>query len=211
MRLVMECSLYALTKLRILDTIISGAAMAKQGMWDKGIIEGLPVGVTVRGKIGVGRHPGFVGYTVIGGPDKVLGNPYVFRWRPDIGQEKLLYYRPSNPRTSTQQAWRSIFADAIAAWRALSEEEKVEWNKKATRRGKRGTDIFRSWYLNTHRLTHEAFTVGTTVIGGYDYIIAGEPITIGIWIVGSHDYIIVGPPITIGKWQVGSIQYVTGP
>ena len=144
--------------------------MVRWGMWEKGTIEGLPLGATVKGKVGVGRHPGFVGHAVVGGVDKVLGTPYAFRWRPGIGQERLAYYRSSNPRTSTQQNWRFIFAEAIAAWKALSDAEKREWNKKATRQGKRGIDIFCSHFLKWRKNEGSPVEVSTTRVGGLDYI-----------------------------------------
>ena len=136
---------------------------------------------------------------------------YVYRYYPGIALQRVPYYTPTNPRTGKQQTWRKIFAEGIAAWHALSEEEKEEWRQKAKKKRMVGQHLFQSVWLKAHPLTGDPFTVGTTVIGGYDYIIVGEPLTIGAWTVGSHNYIIVGPPITIGKWQVGSIQYVTGP
>jgi hypothetical protein len=114
---------------------------------------------------------------------------YVYRYYPGIALQRVPYYTPTNPRTGKQQTWREIFAEAIAVWKALSDADKEVWNQEALRRGTRGTYLFRSWYLKTHRLTGQPFTVGETVIGSDDYIIAGEPITIGTWTIGSSEYI----------------------
>ena len=117
---------------------------------------------------------------------------YVYRYYPGIALQRVPYYTPTNPRTGKQQTWREIFADAIAAWKALSEAEKRQWNREAVKKGTRGTYLFRSWYLKTNRLTGDVFTVGTTVIGSNDYIIAGGAITVGTWTIGSSEHV-TGP------------------
>ena len=139
-------------------------------MWDKGTIDNIPLGVTIRRKVG----------------------DYVFRWQPGVGQLRMAYYTPTNPRTGKQQAWREIFAEGIAAWHALSEEEKEEWKQKAKKRRMVGQHYFQSIWLKAHRLTGNIFTVGTTVIGSDDYIVVGAPITVSIWTIGSSEYI-TGP------------------
>ena len=158
-------------------------------MWDKGVIENIPLGATVRRKVG----------------------NYIFRWRPGIGQERMDYYTPTNPRTGKQQAWRKVFAEGIAAWHALSEGEKEEWRQEAKKKRMVGQHLFQSVWLKTHRLIGNIFTVGTTVIGSADHIITGLPMIIGTWTIGSSQYITAGEPITVGLWSIGSPEYITGP
>ena len=81
--------------------------------WDEGTIEDIPVGATIRRKVG----------------------DYVFRYRPGVGQECMEYYTPTNPRTAAQQLMRKVFADATAAWKALSGAEKAEWWERAREQG----------------------------------------------------------------------------
>lgn len=130
----------------------------------------IPVGVRIRNKLDVGDHPWIVGKAIVGGIDTIRGNPTIFRYRPGIGQEQLPYYQPANPQTPTQMNWRFIFAEAIAAWKALSEQEKKTWNTKAAKRSTRGTYLFRSRYLDARSNIGGLWKVGTTRIGGLDYL-----------------------------------------
>ena len=112
---------------------------------------GIPLGTQIRRKLDVGDNPAIIGKAVIGSAATIRGNPVIFRWRPGYGQEQMTYYHPANPQTEAQQAWRAIFAAGIAAWKALSEEEKDIWRTKASKRGKVGQHLFQSYYLNTHK------------------------------------------------------------
>jgi hypothetical protein len=127
--------------------------------------------VQIRNKLGVGDHPGVVGKSIIGSNSKILGNPVIFRYRPGYGQEQMAYYQPTNPQTPAQMNWRFIFAGAIAAWKALSDEEKAIWNTKAVKRSTRGTYLFRSHYLDQRANEGKQGEVGTTRIGGLDYVV----------------------------------------
>lgn len=113
---------------------------------------GIPIGVRIQRKLDVGAHPGIVGKSKVGSIDTIRGNPVIFRWRPGIGQEQMAYYQPANPQTEDQQAWRSVFADAVAAWQALPESEKKVWRTKGIRRSKMGYSLFLSRYLDEHKL-----------------------------------------------------------
>jgi len=48
------------------------------------------------------------------------GQQYMKRW-----------FRPTNPKTTSQQAHRTNFADAVDAWQALYEADKTSWNEAA--------------------------------------------------------------------------------
>ena len=119
---------------------------------DTNTVQGIPLGTRIQRKFDVGAHPAIVGQSLVGSVDTVRGNPVIFRWRPGIGQEKMAYYRPTNPQTEDQQAWRSIFADAVAAWQALTDAERDEWHAKGKKRRKMGYSMFLTDYLITHKL-----------------------------------------------------------
>jgi hypothetical protein len=86
----------------------------------------------VRGKFGrpVGVGQFMLGWSMVGDSDKRAG-VYQKRRRAS-GQffAKLKYYRPTNPRTTIQQANRAKIAAAVAAWKILPVEEQIYWNKK---------------------------------------------------------------------------------
>lgn len=48
------------------------------------------------------------------------GQQYMRRW-----------FRPTNPKTSAQQAQRQKLANAVAAWQALYDADKEAWNEAA--------------------------------------------------------------------------------
>jgi hypothetical protein len=64
---------------------------------------------------------------------------------------RKIYYRPTNPQTVPQQAHRAIFAAAVAGWQSLTDEEKSVYNKRGSKRARRGMDLFISEYLNEHK------------------------------------------------------------
>jgi len=56
---------------------------------------------------------------------------------------------PDNPQLENQQIWRGTFADAIAAWQALTSQQKREYNIIAIRRSRTGYNYFISQYLKS--------------------------------------------------------------
>jgi len=60
------------------------------------------------------------------------------------------YYITKNPRTAPQQAWRSVFADAVAGWQALTPEQKNQYNIKAKGKHMSGYNLFLHEYLLSH-------------------------------------------------------------
>ncbi len=57
-------------------------------------------------------------------------------------QEQYKYFKPANPRTESQQANRTKFGTAVASWKALSEDQKNAWRKKALGSGISGYSFF---------------------------------------------------------------------
>ena len=76
-------------------------------------------------------------------------------YRTDNVKGYLTYYRepyyiPINPRTPIQQAWRSVFAQAIFAWQQLTKEEKMAYNERAKGKRMSGYNLFIREYLLSH-------------------------------------------------------------
>ncbi len=73
-----------------------------------------------------------------------------------------------DPETAAQLSQRSLFADAVSAWQALSEAEKDVYRNRASGTGGRsGYNIFLSEYTPTPPVTYKKF--GTDVFGGGKY------------------------------------------
>ena len=88
-----------------------------------------------RGKFGRGGGFGRIalGYNFFGAYDKFSGiySKKYYYGKPYIS--KMKFYRPTNPRTTKQQAWRTVFANGMHAWGLLDPETKEQWNLKAKR------------------------------------------------------------------------------
>lgn len=72
-----------------------------------------------------------------------FGTPYI---------SKMKFYRPTNPQTEAQQAWRTVFANGKSAWSALEPEIKEQFRLKGQRRKMTGMNFFLSEYLKANRL-----------------------------------------------------------
>ena len=60
---------------------------------------------------------------------------------------KMKFYTPTNPQTVPQQANRTKFANAMAAWMALSSGDKAVYNARAKKRNMFGWGLFiREYY-----------------------------------------------------------------
>lgn len=66
------------------------------------------------------------------------------------GYIKMKFYTPTNPQTVPQQANRTKFADAMAAWMALTSEQKSAYTKRAKKRGKHPWGLFIREYYQSH-------------------------------------------------------------
>jgi hypothetical protein len=82
-----------------------------------------------------------------------LGVYGIYRVRSIKGTErteKMPFYVPSNPRTLAQQANRQKFADAMLAWKNLTELEKERYNKEAKSKMLFGWNVFIKEYFAMH-------------------------------------------------------------
>lgn len=62
-------------------------------------------------------------------------------------QVKEKFYFPKNPQLPDQQNWRGIFADAVAGWQGLTNEQQAIYNKKAKYKNLSGYNLYISEYL----------------------------------------------------------------
>jgi len=107
------------------------------------------MGMEVRNKVGAPSAYGAAGYGIFeyGCGAKFFGI-YQIRTRPRgkiVVKEK--YYVPTNPQTPAQQAWRANLADAIAAWKALTPNEKSVYNERTKYKHISGINLFTREYL----------------------------------------------------------------
>ena len=68
------------------------------------------------------------------------------------------YVKPLNPRSEAQQSHRCLFADAMASWKLLSNEEKQVYKKKVRKLAMHGHNLFIREYINTHKQDKSAVT-----------------------------------------------------
>lgn len=59
------------------------------------------------------------------------------------------FYRPANPRTSEQQAWRMKFKAAMESWQSLSTNVKYAYNKEARSYKMTGHNLYISRTIHT--------------------------------------------------------------
>lgn len=62
----------------------------------------------------------------------------------------MKFYRPVNPQTIPQQAWRGTFADGVAGWQSLTTLQKEEYNKRANSLQMTGYHLYLREWLQSH-------------------------------------------------------------
>ncbi len=90
------------------------------------------------------------GSKVYGTDDKRWG---IYQRRKENG--KIFYirerfYHPANPQTVPQQARRTVFANGMTAWGGLTQEERQEYNIRASKMGLHGVNLFMKIWLNSN-------------------------------------------------------------
>ena len=60
------------------------------------------------------------------------------------------YTKPTNPQSTSQQTWRSVFANGVTAWHNLTPEEKAEYDKLKYPIHMSGFNRFMHYYLREH-------------------------------------------------------------
>lgn len=86
----------------------------------------------IRGKYGApcGLGELYLGWSRVGELDEKSG---IYQKRPRKSGQifvRMKHYIMNNPRTVNQQAQRTKMANAILAWRGLSFDEQISWNRK---------------------------------------------------------------------------------
>lgn len=120
------------------------------------------LGLTIRKKLGKALHYGrkIYGVPQYGDTEPMSlskngeeTSPFgIYSMRSIEGKQEIQkkdFYVPYNPRTAEQQAWRSDFADAVASWQSLTNEEKKEYNSKAQGKKMSGYNLYISNYLRS--------------------------------------------------------------
>lgn len=144
--------------------------MVKLKSLDEVGVEGLLNGeaspaAAIAGNIGNGSGYGFArnGNAVFGaapGPGGIYQRRYTGYNQTGYipGKPRIPYYvrmrtyTPTNPRTELQQAGRSKFGDAVAAWQSMTDDQRAPYKARAVRKGRRGRNLF----IQEHMLQSES-------------------------------------------------------
>lgn len=94
-------------------------------------------------------------------------NPYagIYRRRPSphgVSVVKMRFYRPHISRTELQATQRDKYVAAVAAWKALTEEQREVWRVEAANKKNQKEPIYRGWPLKKLKQQHR------TCYRGYD-------------------------------------------
>ncbi len=87
------------------------------------------------------------GYTLFGHFDRFAGIYRVWRNGSQKLPQRMVFYWIPNPRTVSQQANRAKFAAAMAAWSALTSDQKEKYNKRAKSRHIIGYNLYVKEYM----------------------------------------------------------------
>ena len=63
---------------------------------------------------------------------------------------RMVFYRPTNPRTTKQQNHRNKFEIDVNVWHGLLPYQKIQYNNLAKSRRISGYNLFISEYINSH-------------------------------------------------------------
>jgi len=99
------------------------------------------MGIQIRGKVGKEGDPD---------PQGVYG---IYQVRTRYGKQvvvKEVFYTPTNPQTVPQQANRQKLTDGVAAWQALTNNQKEIYNERARYKPYSGYNLFLREYLLSH-------------------------------------------------------------
>lgn len=109
--------------------------------------------LSVRGRVGFSAAAGFArcGYSRCAAPAD-FGGVYQRKktlngWRTS----RMRYYRPANPQTTAQQAWRATFALGISGYQALTPEQKNALKIEARKYRLGALSLYMRRYLQANR------------------------------------------------------------
>jgi len=138
--------------------------------------------------------------------------------RPGSTRCRLRPRRPiPNRYSGLLQLWNNVLKDLVQKWKALSKEQKDWWEENKPERYPNGFSWFMAYHLSG-AASAGPWTVGSTAVGGLDYILSPEihrPWTVGLSEVGGANPIeakIVWGDWTVGYSEVGGVsRIVPGP
>ncbi len=90
------------------------------------------------------------GITLFGSDDKRWG---IYQKRIENGDVFFIrqdFYIPSDPKSVDQMTMRNKFSAGMIAWGNLTTEQKEVYNKKGSKLGLPGQNVFMKEYLNSH-------------------------------------------------------------
>lgn len=90
-----------------------------------------------------------LGYTRLGFYNEMHG---VYQRKVTLQGKKtsrMRYYRPTNPQTVPQQAWRANMATMWGVYNTLTSDEKLQLSREARRYRLSGPQLFASRYLKS--------------------------------------------------------------
>jgi hypothetical protein len=89
------------------------------------------------------------GWTVFGDSEERAGIYQIHHWAGRTKTVKMKFYWPPYYQYGEQEVYRARFADAVAAWKVLSDEEKETYNWGASGQPLSGYNLFiREYMLN---------------------------------------------------------------
>lgn len=77
----------------------------------------------------------------------------IYQKRTENGKSFIIkerFYSPKDPKSAGQLAQRNKFRNGYIAWGDLTELQKEEYNKRGSKIGQMGQNIFLKEYLNSH-------------------------------------------------------------
>ena len=84
-------------------------------------------------------------------PESIFHGVYQMRrCKEGVIPVQMKFYRPTNPRTEIQQNNRVKIRDAVLAWQALDQSQKIEYNKNALGKNLTGYNLFIKNFLLSH-------------------------------------------------------------
>lgn len=100
--------------------------------------------IEIRGKLGLPNQAGdfWCGWSMLGDLSEEAG---IYQKRPRKSGQifvRMKHYITCNPQTELQQANRTVFAEGVALWQALSIEDQIIWNRKKHPSGRSGFNRF---------------------------------------------------------------------
>lgn len=100
------------------------------------------------GGFGLIKH----GYNRFGFYSDQCGIYHRRRTRTGVKISRMKFYRPTNPQTVPQMAWRTVFATGVSTWQGFTSGQKSAYNERAREYHMTGFNLFMREYLSENQL-----------------------------------------------------------